>query len=167
LKTNYKLLLVLLFAALVPWGVKRVHAQNNAGAGAGVVPVQLTTPYYSQVPITATAAVNTQTTLTIPAPAGGQYNYVCSLAYNISFDATGAAISNLVSTSTNFASFAVKASNVGTASTDTGVVPLISGTTPGFGCVKSAAPGVTTTFVSPASVTHGAWTWYATYYQAP
>ncbi len=142
-----------------------VLAAVPASAQAPTV-VSFSTPQVTVVPISATAAVNTQTVLTIPAPPGGQYNYVCYLAYEINNDATGGAISNSVSTSTNFNSFAVKVSNVGTASTDSGVLQILTGS-PATGCAKSAAAGTATTFTSPASATHIAWTWYATYFQAP
>src|SRR5689334_8354005 len=144
-------------------GLVGVRAQNFTPAGA--TSVQLTSPQYFTTPISATAAVNTQTTLTIPAPAAGLYNYVCTLAYELSSDGTGGALANLVSTSTNFNSFAVKFSVPATVGYDE-VVPLFSGT-PSTGCAKSAASGTATTFVSPASATHTTFTWYATYYQAP
>ena len=157
----------LILATVVGFGLlHKIKAQNQPGAGAGIVPIQLTTPYYSTVAISSTAAVNNATVLTIPAPAGGQYNYVCSLAVQLNNDGTGGAISNQVTTSTNFNSFAMKISNIGTANTDTGVMTLFKAE-PGFGCAKSAASGTATTFTAPAGSTHIAWTWYATYYQAP
>ena len=168
MKKNYLLLALLLVAALAPWGFRRIHAQNAAGAGVGVVPIQMATPFYSQTPISATAAVNTQTTLSIPAPAGGLYNYVCSLAYEVGASAGGPnAITNVVSTSSNFNSFAVKVSSANAVNTDSGVLWVIGPTTPAQGCVKSAAPGTATTFTSPSGLTTATWTWYATYYQAP
>lgn len=116
-------------------------------------------------PISATAAVNTATTLNIPA-AAGQYSYICKLAYQVNNDNTATAVTNVVSTSTNFNSFAVKFSAIATASIDSGVLTLLDGS-PGTGCTKSTLPGTATTFVSPASVTHSAWTWYATYFYLP
>jgi hypothetical protein len=119
------------------------------------------------IPISATAAVNTQTTLTIPAPPGGQYNYVCWLAFEINQDATGTVYTNAVSTSTNFFSFAVKVSQAATVNIDSGVNLVLGGMAPATGCTKSASPGIATTFVGPVANLHAAWTWYATYYQAP
>jgi len=149
-----------LLAALVPGIVKPVLARQAPTI------VQGTTPAITLVAISATAAVNTQTTLTIPAPAGGLYNYVCTLAYQIGNDNTGAAISNAVSTSTNFNAFAVKVSKINAASNDSGVLMVLQGQGTA-GCAKSTAPGTATTFVSPAGLTHDMWTWYATYFQGP
>lgn len=131
--------------------------------------VQSTTPATSLVliPISTTAAVNTAATLTIPAPAGGLYNYICSLTYQVSTDATGGANTNVVTTSTNFNSFAIKFSNPTGVNLDSGVQTVLNSHGPTDGCAKSAAPGVATTFVSPAAMTHQAWSWTATYFQAP
>ena len=119
-------------------------------------------------PISSTAAINTATTLTIPAPPGGQYNYVCYLAFQVSTDTTGGTVTtNAVSTSTNFNSFAIKVSATGASNTDSGVQVALGGMTPATGCAKSAAPGVATTFASPTPGTHTTFTWYATYFQAP
>lgn len=118
------------------------------------------------VPISATTAVNNQTTLTIPAPAGGLYNYVCYLAFEASQDATSTAYSVAVTTSTNFNSFATKFSQAATVNIDSGVVVLLNAQA-GGGCPKSASPGVATTFVSPTANAHATWTWYAAYFQAP
>lgn len=165
-----KLAFVYLALALVagivflPFGV----GQNLPGTGSNTVTTQATTPWFSTTPISATAAVNAQTTLTIPAPSSsGLYNYICSLAYEISNNGTaGSGASVVVSTNTNFGTFAVKVSQPATASTDSGVQMLFSAS-PAGGCAKSAVAGTATTFVSPASLTYIAWTWYATYYQAP
>lgn len=129
----------------------------------------LTTPLASTItliPISATAAAAATTTLTIPAPAGGLSNYVCSLAYQINNNNTGAVLSNVVSTSTNFNAFAVKASLVVTNSADSGVQVLFN-LSPALGCAKSTIPGTATTFVGPVGATGAAWTWYATYFAAP
>lgn len=140
-----------------------VHAQNNTPqAGANAVQAVAALPYMT--PISATAAVNTATTLTIPAPPAGQFNYVCSLSFEVSNDNTGTAVSDVVSTSTNFNSFAVKFSQVATASLDSYVL-VYTGMTPATGCMKSTTAATATTFVSPASVTHATWTWYASYFQ--
>ncbi len=143
-----------------------------AGSAAAQAPtiVSATTPTSPivLVPISATAAVNTQTTLTIPAPPGGMYNYVCFLAFQVNQDGTGGtAYSVAVTTSTNFPnSFAAKFSMVSTASTDSGVITLLKNDG-AAGCAKSTQAGTATTFVGPSANTHAAWTWYATYYQAP
>lgn len=142
-----------------------VRAQNPAGV-AGAVPVQLGSPAYTLTAISATAAVNNQVTLTIPAPtASGYYNYVCYLGYNASQDGTATAQTNAVTTSTNFNSFALKYSLTATATINYNR-DFYWGT-PGAGCVKSAAPTTATTFVSPAAGANIAFTWQATYYQAP
>lgn len=131
--------------------------------------VQSTTPASNivLVPISMTAAINTATVLTIPAPAGGLYNYVCSLAFQVSNNATGATITNQVSTSTNFNSFAVKWSQLGTVNIDGNVQTVLNSHGPTDGCAKSTSPGVATTFTSPAALAQATWTWYATYFQAP
>ena len=118
------------------------------------------------VPISATNSVNTQTVLTIPATAG-MFNYVCYLAYQANADATGAAITNAVTTSSNFNSFAVKFSQVAGVNLDSGVQPLINSMGALGGCVKSTLAGTATTFTSTSGLTHEAWTWYAVYYQWP
>ena len=118
------------------------------------------------IPISATAAVNAQTTLTIPAPSAGQYNYVCMLGFNLSHNATGTAATNNVTTSTNFNSFAIKFSSALVVNGNYDWPPMIFGT-PATGCAKSTLAGTATTFVSPAALAQSAFTWYATYYQAP
>jgi hypothetical protein len=134
----------------------------------GTIQVQLQQAAYPLIPISATAAVNNATALTIPAPSNSSYsNYICFLGFELGNDGTGAAITNQVSTSTNFNSFAVKVSNVGTANTDTGVQTLIPFSGSATGCVKSQVAGTATSFTAPASSTHIAWTWYASYFQAP
>lgn len=152
------LTLVALLALALPVG-----AQNLPGNGTAT-PVQLTTPYFSTTPISATAAVNNQVTLTIPAPAAGLYNYVCTLTYHASQDGTATAQTNAVTTSTNFNSFALKYSLTATATIN--FDQQFNFGTPGAGCVKSTSPATATTFVSPAAGANIAFTWYATYYQA-
>jgi len=140
-----------------------VVAQNPVQGFATLIQPGL--PVYYTTPISATGAVNNQVTLTIPAPAGGVYNYVCSLHYGASQDGTATAQTNAVTTSTNFNSFALKYSLTAT--------PTINyfrdfyWGSPATGCVKSAAAGTATTFVSPAAGANIAFTWYATFYQAP
>jgi hypothetical protein len=116
------------------------------------------------MPISATAGAAATTTLTIPAPPSGMYNYVCYLAYEVGNNNTGAVVTNVVSTSTNFNAFAVKTSMVATNSADSGV-QVVFNLSPATGCAKSAAPSTATTFVGPVGATGAAWTWYATYYQ--
>ena len=74
----------LVLIALLGWGAP-TFAQNLPGNG-GATMVQAMTAYTPLIPISATAAVNTQTTLTIPAPVSGQSNYICSLAYQVNND---------------------------------------------------------------------------------
>lgn len=130
--------------------------------------VQSTTPATNLVlvPISATAAAGSPAVLTIPAPAGSLYNYVCFLAYDVSVGAGGTVTTNGVSTSTNFNAFAYKVSNPGTANTNSAVNVIIGPLSPTAGCVKSAAPGVSTTFTSPTTAAT-AFDFYATYFQAP
>lgn len=125
--------------------------------------VQLVTGYYSVTPISSTAAVNNQVTLTIPAPPAGQYNYICYLNYHASQDGTATAQTNAVTTSTNFNTFALKYSLTATATINYDWA--ITFGTPATGCAKSTSPGTATTFVSPAAGTNIAFTWNATYFQ--
>lgn len=121
---------------------------------------------YPLTPISATAAINTQTTLTIPAPPAGYYNYVCTLRFNASQSGTGAANNLQVTTSTNFNSYAIKWSIAAVAVQAT-YDWVESWGIANAGCAKSASPGTATTFVSPAAIAQTAFTWTATYYQAP
>lgn len=151
-----------LFAA-VALLVTHVFAQGPVYPGA--TPTQGAPALYALTPISATGAVNTAITLTIPAPPAGMYNYICKLGYNLSNDTTGTVATNVVSTSTNFNSFAVKTSQIATASIENNW--MMDFGTPATGCARSTASATATTFVSPASVTHAMWTWYAAYFQAP
>lgn len=153
------LTLVLLFGATSAW------AQQASPFPA--TPVQATPGFYSQIAISATAAVNNQTTLTIPAPTGGAYNYICYLGFNASQSVTGAELNNQVTTSTNFNSFALKFSISAHAVGNSDYDWAAHWGTPVGGCVKSAASGTATTFVSPTAAAQTAFTWYATYFQAP
>lgn len=159
-----KILLNLAAVALVVSLIHVAKAQNAPTAGP--VQIQPNISLYYTTPISFTAAVNVASVLSIPAPPAGLYNYVCRLAYNVSNDNTGTVITNVVSTSTNFNSFAVKISHVATASANYDSPVYFRGT-PAGGCVKSTAPGTATTFTSPAGLIHSAWTWYAMYFQAP
>lgn len=138
-------------------------AQNTVPNG--VTPVTLNYSTYSMTPISSTAAVNNQVTLTLPAPAAGLYNYVCYLSYHASQDGTATAQTNAVTTSTNFASFAIKYSLTATATIN--YHQDFNWGVPGAGCVKSTSPGTATTFVSPAAGANIAFTWQAAYFQAP
>lgn len=160
----FSLLAAVLLAGVIAAPLNLVHAQNLIQGN--IPPVQPGLALYYTTAQSATAAVATQTTLSIAAPAAGLYNYVCYLAYQVGNDNTGTAISNVVSTSTNFNSFATKFSSPATASIDSGVIPLLTGN-PATGCSKSTAAATATTFVSPAGLTHSTWTWYVTFFQAP
>lgn len=129
-------------------------------------PVQAVPGYFALTPLTATAAINTQTTLTIPAPQQGSYNYVCSLGFNVSHSSTGAQLANAVTTSTNFNGFALKFTVLAVASS-AGYDYFRHWGTPAGGCVKSTAAATATTFVSPTAAAQSAFTWDVTYYQAP
>ena len=155
---------ICLAAAILAGGLVYSQAQVPT-PGVGTTLVQPVQSYYALIPISATAAVNTQTTLTLPAPAPNLYNYVCFLGFNASQNGTSTAISNAVTTATNFNSFALKFSLAATANLAYDWTQRWG--SPTSGCAKSTAPGTATTFVSPAAVTNAAFTWYATYYQAP
>lgn len=156
-----KHLLIILCLLLVP---SFVYAQQISPIPATAV--QATLPFYALTAITATAAINTQTTLTIPAPTSGSYNYVCSLGFNVAHSSTGAQLALAVTSSTNFNSFAHKFTVLAVASS-AGYDWFEQWGTPAGGCVKSTSPGTATTFVSPTAAAQSAFTWYATYFQAP
>lgn len=158
-------LLALIAAVLLTTGVvefaNRVSAQSVPTTT--IPPMRIYTAYAS-TPISATAAAGAAAVLTIPAPPTSFFNYVCYLAIEGSNNGTVLAVTNAVTTSTNFNGFAAKFSTPGAASTDTGVLALITGASPG--CAKSAAAATATTFTSPTS-TDEAYAWYAIYFQAP
>ena len=137
-------------------------AQNAPIANS--TPVQPTLGLYYTVPISATAAVGSPAVLTFPTPPAGQYIYVCSLALEASNDNTGTVLTNVVTTSANFNSFALKFSAIATASLgyDWGMTMG----SPSTGCAKSTLPGTVTSFTSPTS-THEAYVWIASYFIAP
>ena len=145
-----------------------VRAQNAPLAN--VTPIQATQSLYFTTPISATAAVNTQTVLTIPAPPAGLYNYVCKFAINVSNDSTGSGpvTTNQTFTVVNLGSPALvlKIGLAVTANVNYDS-PTYNWGDPATGCAKSVLPATATTFTSVASQTHTAWTFYATYYQAP
>ena len=143
-----------------------VFAQANVPLSTATQ-VQAGTAINYQIPISATGAVNAQVTLTIPAPTAGLFNYVCTLGFNASQSATGAALNNQVTTSTNFNSFALKFSILAVATQANFDAPSLVWGTPATGCAKSTLAGTATTFVSPAAAAQTAFTFYATYYQAP
>jgi uncharacterized protein YfaA (DUF2138 family) len=135
--------------------------QNSLPAGSTQVAAGPALPYTT--PISTTAAVNNQVTLTIPAPAPGLYNYICGLRFEASQDGTATAAVNSVTTSTNFNAFALKYSLAATA--DAVFTMDFNWGTPTTGCVKSTLPATATTFVSPSAAANTAFSWYATYYQ--
>lgn len=153
----------LALAAVVALAFVPALAQNAQDATS--TRVTPTVALYYQTPISSTAAVNNQVTLTIPAPAAGLFNYVCSLNYHASQDGTATAQTNAVTTSTNFNSFAIKYSLTATATINYDT-QFVWGT-PSTGCVKSTLAATATTFVSPAAGANIAFTWQATYFQAP
>lgn len=161
MKTNLKVIGLVALTIILAAGA--MIAQNSPQAG--TTPVQQTQSLYYTTPISSTAAVNNQVTLTIPAPAAGLYNYVCSLTYHASQDGTATAQTNAVTTSTNFNSFALKYSLTATATIN--FDQKFDWGTPATGCVKSTSSATATTFVSPAAGANIAFTWYATYFQAP
>ena len=163
MKNRYLTLTLGVLIGLALIAVPTSTAQNAPLSNATAV--QPTISLYFMTPISATAAVNNQTTLTIPAPSAGLYNYVCKLAFVISQDGTATANTNVVTTSTNFNSFALKKSLAATANLST-EVSLDFGS-PATGCAKSTSPGTATTFVSPAAAANTAYSWYAAYFQAP
>lgn len=153
------LVAILFVCALTP-----ALAQNGLPAGGTLV--QPAPSQYSLTPISATAAVNNQVTLTIPAPAAGLYNYVCYLKLLVVQDNTSTVNTSQVTTSTNFNSFALK---YGLAATANLTLPIdaLPPLNPAGGCYKSTAPATATTFVSPSAIANTAFAWLAGYYQAP
>ena len=145
----------------------RAQGNNPSGLGTGAVQAQLGSPFFITTPISATAAVNVASVLTLPAPSNvNLFNYVCNLWYDVNNDNTATAISNVAWTSTNFFSYGGKLSMPSAASNDTGVQTVINAS-PGGGCVKSAAGGTATVFTSPSGVAHAMWNWGALYYVGP
>lgn len=145
-----------------------VLAQISQVSGLSLPQIQAVPGSYGLIPIAATAAASTQTTLTLPAPQqAGFYNYVCSLHFNASHDNTATtAATNLVTTSTNFNSYALKFSLNNVANQNYDWIDNF-GSAPGHGCIKSNTAATSTTFLSPAGTANMQFTWTATYYQAP
>lgn len=160
MKTLTSLFLALLLIAT--FSAIPAMAQNTLPPGATLI--QPATAQMYTTPISATAAVNNQVTLTIPAPPPGQYNYVCSFSFHASQDGTATVQTNAVTTSTNFNAFALKYSLAATATIN--YDKAYTWGTPATGCVKSTSPGTATTFVSPAAGANIAFTMDATYFQA-
>lgn len=156
-------ILALLLIGLGYVTVERIHAQSTPAGGQSPTAVNPLTPV-AITALTATAGSGATATVTIPAPPPGQYNYVCYLALEGSNDNTATAVTNAVTTNTNFGTFAGKFSTPSSASNDTGVFIYLNAVPPG--CPKSVSPTTATTFVSPSS-THEQYAWYATYFQAP
>lgn len=160
----YRLKVLPLIALVLALCAVGAQAQNITPNGQTLV--QPSQAQYFVTPISATAAINTQTTLTIPAPPAGNYNYLCYLSFSVVQDGTSTANVLAVTTSTNFNSFALKYSLAATA--DAVLTKDFNWGGPATGgCAKSAASGTATTFVSPAGAANTTYTWYATYYQAP
>lgn len=153
----------ILLSLLLVLGCVSLRAQNASEPSATAA--QLTQAKYYLIPLSATVAAGSQATLTIPAPAPGLYNYICTLHYNASQNGTSTVQTNAVTTSTNFNSYAIKYSLAATANISYDWVETYG--TPGAGCVKSASPATATTFVGPAAGTNLAQTWTSAYYQAP
>lgn len=155
-----KFAIALIISLLAGW-IVQAQISNQP-----VTPVVISANPYPLVPIAATAAINTQTTLTIPAPPAGWFNYVCSLHFNASHSTTGAVSALGVTTSTNFNAYAIKFTIIAVATQ--GVYDWVENWgIANVGCAKSTAAGTATTFVSPAAVAQTAFTWTATYFQAP
>jgi len=106
-------------------------------------------------------AVNTQTTCTLAAVAG-QYHYITGITFEVCTNGTGSAQNQVTFTSTNISNTpSFEYSIAATASicqrwSESFSVPL-----------KSAAPGVNTTFVSPSAATNNSYNIRAYYYVAP
>lgn len=155
-KQIYLLSLVAILVVSIAVGINAQSTDSQATR------VQNSTQLYPLTPISATAAVNNQVTLTIPAPPTGWYNYVCTLSYNASQDGTATVQTNAVTTSTNFNSFAIKYSLTATAT-----INYNRSYNWNPACVKSTSPSTATTFVGPAAAANLAQSWDATYFQAP
>jgi hypothetical protein len=150
-------------SAVVVALVVPLHAQLNQPDPAKVQ-AELGVPAIYLVPISATAGNSTQTTLTIPAPPPGAYNYVCKLDFNDSQGTTGNAQTNSTITTTNFNSWAWKYSLA--AATNTQYEHSFDWGQPATGCAKSTSPATATTFVSPSGGNATQFTFSAMYYQA-
>jgi hypothetical protein len=154
----------LLTVPLVTLWLGHVRAQIGQ---VGATLAQAAPSYYGVTPLAATAAASAQATLTIPAPQASQYNYICSLHFNASHDNTATtAVTNGVTTSTNFNGYAIKFSLNNVANQNYDWVEDWQ-SAPGTGCVKSTAPGTATTFLSPAGTANVQFAWTGTYFQAP
>jgi hypothetical protein len=158
MKINIIAIALLVLLALATFGLSQVGVPTATS-------VQMTQALYPVTPISNSAAVANQVTLTIPTPPAGMFNYICSLHFNVTQNATSTVCSNCVTTSTNFNGWATKFSIAATVEAEVDQNWVWG--QPGFGCAKSATAGTSTTFVSPASLTNAAFSWDATYYVAP
>jgi hypothetical protein len=153
---------LLALAILTP---PHLAAQSAYQTTTSAQPVVIQTQY-ALIAVSATGGASTQVTLTIPTPPPTFYNYVCTIHFNASHDNTATtALSNGVTTSTNFNSWALKFSlnNVANQNYDWFDAWGIAN----VGCARSAAAGTATTFVSPTGTANMQFEWDATYYQAP
>ena len=116
-----------------------------------------------QIQAIASPAVNTQSTLTIPAVAGESI-FVDYIALGACEDATGGALSNQNFTSTNLDGFVWQSSEPSSTASSC-VVPQRFEFP--FGGLKAAAAGAAVTIVSPAAATHTAFPMLAAYHYAP
>src|ERR1051326_3111006 len=135
---------ILLSAWLLCLAAGSLLAQNAPIATA--TPVQATQGLYYAIPYSVTCAVNVACATALPTPPPNQYIYICSLALNGSADGTGGALTNVVTTSANFGSFALKFSNAG--SVNTTYDWSAKWGEPSTGCAKSVSPGTVTSFTS-------------------
>lgn len=139
-----------------------LSAQNAPVAN--TTPVQSAQSLYFTTPATATAAAGSPAVLTLAAPPAGLYNYVCYLALEGSNNNTGAVLTNLVTTSANFNSFALKFSQI-SANSNNYTWQMDMGD-PATGCAKSTSPATVTSFTSPTT-TSWAYSWTGAYFVAP
>lgn len=115
------------------------------------------------IPVTATAAANTATTLTIPAPPAGLFNYITSIDITRNATAALAGTATLVITTTNLPnSLAWSVGNAMAAGgTQVDVNKVFSNP------LKSTTAATATTIVAPAAGAAVLWRINATYYIAP
>jgi hypothetical protein len=141
--------------------VKVMYGDDGSARDASLqypIPIAMPPAQY----ITVTAAAGVGATLTIPAPAAGQFNYIMSLHISLYASAarTGAAAPVIVTT-TNLPG--APAFNFSTAQ----AIGVIDRDDQDYVApVKSTAAATATTFVAPVA-TSGIWRITATYYQAP
>lgn len=146
-------------AACLILAVSLVAQQNNPLSTANQIQLNQSIQYTT--PVTATAAAGSPAVLTISA-VQGQYIYLCgTLSLTASNNNTGAVLTNLVTTSTNLNSFALKFSQISANSNSYDwSMPLGN---PGTGCVKSTSPSTATTLTSPTTA-NWAYVWVGSFY---